>query len=123
MGFVTGRGEEVFWRRKRSQHQFRGWWALEREVRHVSIWAVVIRCEEKHRRENWERQGRWGEGRTGRRKVGRGSVRLRGRYGLEVVSGGLDSFPHAPALRRGCRRALSRLLTRVLFPGSFQVEV
>lgn len=64
-----------------------------------------------------------GEGRTGRTEIGRGSVRLRGRYGLEVVSDGLDSFPHAPALQRGCPRVFSHLLTRVLFPGSFQVEV
>ena len=82
MGFVTGRGEEVFWRRKRSQHQFRGWWALEREVRHVSIWAVVIRCEEKHRRENWERQGRCRPG-PGVSSPGRTGVR----FSMEAASG------------------------------------
>lgn len=59
----------------------------------------------------------------GRRKVGRGTVGLGGRYRLEVVSDGLDSFPHALALRCRRPRVFSYLLTRVLSPGSFQVEV
>lgn len=32
--------------------KFRGWWTLEREGRHVSLWTVVICCEEKHSSED-----------------------------------------------------------------------